>query len=67
MSKAPSIHRSDLEIGEIVEINKGRVTSGRVKIVSMSENKLFAIVKNLENDYAWETMTHRLSRIENEN
>lgn len=67
MSKEPSIHRSILEIGEIVDINKGRVTAGQVKIISMSDNKMFAIVKNLENDYSWQVMTYRLSRIQNEN
>lgn len=63
MSKEPSIHCSILEIGEIVDINKGRVTAGQVKIISMSDNKMFAIVKNLETDYSWQVMTYRLSKI----
>ena len=64
MSKEPSIHKSILEVGEVVDINKGRVTSGQVKIISMRENKMFAIVQNLEGDYSWCTMTHRLTRIQ---
>lgn len=61
------IQYPEYEYGEIVILDKEYHNSSKVKVIHQSgPNRMFTTVKDLETGYEWDTMTNRLTKINDE-
>jgi len=62
------IKYQEFKYGEKVQIDKDYANSSIVMVISQTDpNRMFTKVKDETTGYTWETMTNRLTKLENSN